>query len=263
MSFSADWLTLRAAADDAARNPGLVAKLAAWAGERAAAQGAELTVVDIGAGTGATLAALHGRLPRARWRLVDNDAELLEVATARAAAMGARVETATLDLAADPGAALRGAWSKGAPRLATASAFFDLVGAGWLRRFAAEAAAEGAAVYAALTYDGFERWSPPHPEDEAVGAAFLADMRRDKGMGPALGADAGPALAKALRAEGFTVETAPSPWRLKAPEDAALIGALAAGVASAAGASPEWRAARVSARAVEVGHLDVLALPPA
>lgn len=251
MSFSADWLALRESADRAARDPGLVSALAAWAAARG-----PLEVVDIGAGTGATLRALHAALPGARWRLVDHDAGLLRLAAHSARALGAEAQTVTLDLAADPAAAL-----SPAPALVTASAFFDLASAAWIDRFADAARAAGAAVYAALNYDGAETWTPPHPEDASVRAAFLADMRRDKGLGPALGAGGGAHLAEALGRRGYRVRTAASPWRLAAPRDAGLIAALAAGIADAAGASDGWRAARVGAAAARIGHLDLFATP--
>lgn len=249
MSFSADWLALREGADRAARDPGLVAALAAWAARRGPVE-----VVDIGAGTGATLRALHAALPGARWRLVDHDAGLLRIAAESARSLGALAQTVTLDLAADPAAALTPA-----PALVTASAFFDLASAAWIDRFADAARAAGAAVHAALSYDGDEAWTPPHPEDAAVRAAFLADMRRDKGLGPALGAGGGAHLAEALGRRGYRVRAAPSPWRLAAPRDAGLIAALAAGIADAAGASQGWRAARMAAAAARIGHLDLLA----
>jgi hypothetical protein len=249
--FAADWLALRAPADDRARDAGLVAALAAWAAGRA------LEVVDLGAGAGATLKALHAALPGARWRLVDDDPALLALASAAGDRLGARVETRRIDLARDLAAAL-----SPAPALVTASAFFDLAGAAWIEAFADAAAAAGAAVYAALTYDGREAWAPPHPDDAAVHARFLADMRRDKGLGPALGAEAGPRLAAALRARGYGVSTADTPWRLAAPRDAALIAALADGSADAAAAPDDWRAARRAAASVLIGHVDVLGLPP-
>jgi SAM-dependent methyltransferase len=251
MSFSADWLALREPADRAARDASLVAKLADWAAARPG-----LRVADIGCGTGSTLRALSSALPGARWRLIDHDPALLTLAAAEAARLGAAAETATLDLAADPGAAV----ADGA-QLVTASAFFDLAGAAWIEAFAAAAARAGCAVYAALNYDGRETWTPPHSEDDAVMAAFLRDMRRDKGLGPALGAEAGAFLAERLRAEGYMVATASSPWRLTAPGDAPLMAALSGGIADAAGASADWRAARAAAQAAEIGHIDVLALP--
>jgi hypothetical protein len=249
--FAADWLALREPADRAARDSGLVAALRGWAAGRG-----PLDVTDIGCGSGATLRALAGALPGARWRLVDDDAALLERALASAAALGAEAAPLRVDLAARLGDALAPP-----PALVTASAFFDLASAGWIDRFVQACAAAGAAVYAALSYDGREAWAPPHADDAALHARFLADMRRDKGLGPALGADAGAYLAGRLNAAGYDVRTASSPWRLAAPADAALIAALADGCADATGASAEWRAARRAAAAAEIGHVDVLALP--
>lgn len=251
MSFSADWLALREPADAAARDDALVVALAEWAAARPG-----VTVLDIGCGTGSTLRALHARLPGARWRLADHDPVLLSLAAAEARRLSAEAETAQVDLAAGLEAAL-----SPAPDLVTASAFFDLCSADWIDRFAAAARAAGAAVYAALSYDGREAWTPPHAEDDAVLAAFLRDMRRDKGLGPALGAEAGAHLARRLEAEGYAVRIADSPWRLTAPRDARLMAALSGGIADAAGASDDWRVARAGSQAATVGHIDVLALP--
>jgi hypothetical protein len=251
MSFSAEWLALRAPADTAARDSGLVAALATWAAQRPG-----MTVADIGAGSGATLRALHAALPDAAWRLIDHDPTLLALAAQSAADHGVTASPVTLDLAADPGAATR----DGAT-LVTASAFFDLASADWIDAFAAAAHRAGSAVYAALNYDGRESWSPPHDDDGAILAAFLSDMRRDKGFGPALGADAGAHLAQRLKDLGYRVTVADSPWRLDAANHAGLIAALADGIADAAGASEDWRCSRRAARSAIIGHLDILALP--
>ncbi|WP_333831759.1 class I SAM-dependent methyltransferase [Rubrimonas sp.] len=253
--FSADWLALRAPADARARDAGLARALAAWAKARAEARG-PIRVVDLGAGTGATLAALADILPGVRWRLVDHDPALLRLAAARGAELGAQVETLAADLSRDLAAAF-----DPAPDLATASAFFDLASADWIDAFAEAAAQAGAAVHAALSYDGREAWTPPHPDDAAVHAAFLADMRRDKGLGPALGAGAAAHLAQALRARGYSVAEARSDWDLTAPRDAALIAALAEGKADAVRASEGWRAARTAATRARIGHVDLLATP--
>src|SRR5690606_5887396 len=170
----ADWLALRAGADRRARDEGLAARLSAHFAVREG-----LRVLDLGAGTGAMLAATAPLLPPGQsWRLIDGDAALL----ARVSPPdGVAVERVVADLAGDMAPLFRPA-----PDLVTCSAFLDLCGAAWLDRLAAHAAAAGAAVYAALSYDGRERWSPPHPLDAQVLAAFHADQRRDKGLGPAL-----------------------------------------------------------------------------
>ncbi len=246
--FDADWLALRAGADARARDGALLRAAAEAAGDG--------LILDLGAGTGATLGALAPLAPCARWLLADSDPALLARAAARAEALGVAAEIAVCDLNDD-----LEALAARRPALIAASAFFDLTSGAFVARVAATARAAGAAVYAALTYDGREDWRPPHPEDAAVAAAFRADMGRDKGFGPALGPEAGAALAAALRAEGFAVRAAPSPWRLERARDGALIAALAQGTAAAARASAAWRAARALAETAEIGHLDLFAAP--
>jgi hypothetical protein len=155
-----------------------------------------------------------------------------------------------------------------APDLLTASAFFDLCGREWTDRLVAAASGCGAALYTVLTYDGREDWIPPHPLDAKVLSAFQADQRRDKGLGPALGPDAHAHLAASLRSRGYRVFEAASDWNLEPPDDAALIAALADGTSAAVGEAigleraAAWRAARIAAHSVTIGHLDLLALPP-
>lgn len=248
--FAADWLALRAPADDAARDRDLLHAAAAMAGDG--------LIADIGGGTGATFHAVSPLAPGATWRVIDADAALLEALPDDPRLTGVQV-----DLAADPAAVF-----EGAPRLITGSAFFDLASRDWIEGFADLLAAHGAPLYSALTYDGREEWAPKPPgEDEAL-AVFHADMRRDKGLGPSLGAGAHEALASALRARGFEVREARSDWRLTRPDFSALIEELADGGARAlADALPPemigpWRAGRRAATSVLVGHLDLLATPP-
>ena len=102
-------------------------------------------------------------------------------------------------------------------------------------------------------------------------AAFNRHQRGDKGLGPALGPEAGSELAAAFARRGFTVTSAESPWAL-GPDDADLQAAFVEGMARAVSETemlePEdietWLAKRLdsarSGRCV-IGHLDVLALP--
>jgi hypothetical protein len=83
-------------------------------------------------------------------------------------------------------------------------------------------------------------------------------------------------MARAFRAKGFAVTTAPSPWRIPAGAPS-MSGALADGHADAAGSAlprllapriEAWREARRlqaarGALVARVGHTDLLALPPA
>ncbi len=255
--FAADWLALRAPADARARNPEVAAALG-----RAFAGRAGLRVLDLGAGTGANMRGTAPLLAEGqRWHLVDADAGLL----ARAEAPPGVVASAeTADLAGG----IEGLLDRVRPDLVAASALFDLAGRDWIARLVAALARRRLPLLAVLSYTGAEDWTPAHPEDGAVHAAFLADQRRDKGLGPALGPEAHGALAGLLREAGHRVIEGPSDWRLAAPADAALIAALAEGVGAAVrpalGPRAEaWAVARRGAVQVRVSHADLLALPPA
>lgn len=253
MGFSADWLALREPADRAARCPRLLAAAA-----RLAAGTQTPVITDLGAGTGSTARALAAG-PAARWRMVDHDPALLRLAVAG----WPEAEAHRLDLAQIEALPLKGA------TLVTASALLDLVSRDWLDGLVARLAALGLPFYAALSYDGVMRWQPEHPADAAIRDAFNRDQRRDKGFGPALGPEAAEVAAVLLRARGYRVELAPSPWRL-GPAEAALQGELVDGIAAAAASAgaagaAEWVSARrraLRAGGCEIGHLDLLALPP-
>jgi len=254
--FAADWLALRAGADARARDKGLAARL----GEHFAGH-SSVRVLDLGAGTGANLRATAALIAAPQhWLLADHDAALL----ARAGTVpGTTIERREVDLAADLSSLF-----DPAPDLVTASAFLDLCGADWTRRLVALTAGCGAALYTVLSYDGREKWRPPHALDAGVLAAFHADQQRDKGLGPALGPEAHGHLSARLRGHGYRVFEAASDWKLEPPGDAALIAALADGSAAAvtdaigADRTGIWRTARRGARRVTIGHRDLLALPP-
>jgi hypothetical protein len=161
------------------------------------------------------------------------------------------------------------------PDVVTASALFDLVSHGWLSDLAAGVAASGAAALFTLSYDGSIVWSETDPADALVQDAVNAHQRGDKGFGPALGPEAGEAIATSFEREGYRVRTASSPWRL-GTDDRELLVQLIDGWASAAiEQRPEarerivsWQSRRIESIArhdttCAVGHLDVLALPPA
>ncbi|WP_425258716.1 class I SAM-dependent methyltransferase [Rubrivivax sp. RP6-9] len=292
--FSADWLRRREpfdarARDSAAPRLALASRLAAL---RPPA-GTPWRVMDLACGTGANLRWLAPRLGGAQqWLVVDHDAALLrrwprQLAAAqgrapqrvaagqplRFAAPGfdAQVLRRRLDLAQQLEAL---PWQ--AAHLVTASALLDLVSADWLQRLAAAATARRVALLLALSVDGRHQWTPRDPDDGAVGARFAAHQRRDKGFGPALGADAVPALQRLLQAAGYRVHLARSDWWLDSRIDGAALAlqrALVDGIAHAAceqdppaaAALQGWRARRQALAprsTLRVGHLDLLALPP-
>ena len=245
MSFDTTWLDLREPADHAARDPHLMARFAAHIGPAP-------SIIDLGSGTGSTVRALSPLLPDARWRLTDNDPLLLAEARRRMP----DVETAEIDLSSDLSAAI-----PGEADAITASALIDLVSADWLDSLVA--CAKGRPLYIALSYDGIGRWTPRHPDDEAVLAAFAEHQRGDKGFGPALGPDAAWYLARALHAQGYHVQTAASPWQVKPGPLAEMLVAGIADAAIEAGTAPDtaarWASSRQRADNCEIGHVDLFA----
>ncbi|MDJ0391315.1 class I SAM-dependent methyltransferase [Roseomonas sp. E05] len=282
--FDADWLALREPFDARARNLDLALALAEALPPRP-------HLVDLGAGTGALLRWLAPLLARSqRWTLVDADPALLEEAVTtieeRAILAGWtttwpkkstllvhtprgvwRVEAVLADLAAGPDALPLG----GADAVVS-TALCDLVSRPWVT---AMAKALRVPFYAALNVDGRERFFPPHPADRLVARGFRRDQTRDKGFGgPALGPAAPATMANALRKRGFSVRTAPSPWRIGA-NTPAMADALAEGHARAAMAAlprslapglRDWATTRQAQAtrgrlSVRIGHTDLLALP--
>lgn len=266
--FSIDWLDLREAADRRARDNALRDQALQWLVD-AVSPVQNPVVVDLGAGTGSTLRALTSPIQQPlTWRLVDNDTNLLEEAERRHGATH-RIEPCIADLASLQSLPLDGA------RLVTASALFDLVSAEFLSALATELKAQSqqhpVGLYAALNYDGTTHWTPHHPLDDAVLAAFNQDQRTDKGFGPALGPDSGAVMQRLFTEAGFRVYPASSPWVLDGA-DQAMVVALITGIAGAVADNPDieasalqdwvrFRQANVSTGTCTVGHTDVLVLP--
>ena len=279
--FSQDWLALREPADLAARNPAILARL-----EQAFTGESRCRVCDLGAGTGASIRAFSGLLPSEQhWTLLDNDTGNLTAARSALAAWADEHE------ASDRGQRLRRVeknlevsyavadlsvlgsgpppWAKEGADLITASALLDLTSADWIEAFAEAVADSRAAVLATLNFDGVLEFVPAHPEDATVQDAFCAHQRRDKGFGPAAGPDATVCLEAALRARGYRVETAASPWRLGG-SDRALMSEVIAGIADAVAETEalssrrlgDWRDARLAGLdGLVVGHQDLIAFP--
>jgi hypothetical protein len=275
--FDPHWLALREPADNRARNGEV---LAACSAHYSACE--NIAVVDLGCGAGSNLRALAPHLPQSQaWRLVDHDPALLDAAKATLLAWadahaeqdGAlrlqkggktlTIDFVRADLANDPAAAIGGRAD-----LVTAAALFDLTSERWMRSLCALLALRRAPLYAVLTYDGVETWTPPHAADIDMLAAFHAHQKRDKGFGPAAGPDAAAALRRALEDLGYVVRSGASDWTLDATEPA-LVAMLASGVAGACretglvdpAAIDSWLAARKSATA-RIGHVDLFASPP-
>ncbi len=264
-SFSSDWLALREPVDHRSRAVDLMAPLVEWLGLRTSRK-----VLDLGSGTGSNLRYLAPLLAGGQeWTLLDRDPDLLARATGATVAIAgaSRVEHVCGELDREGLALVPGA------DLVTASALLDLVTQEWVGRLAATCRVAGSAVLLALTWDGTMTWADPDPDDALVAAAVRSHQLRDKKMGLALGPAAGPATERAFRSAGFDTRLRPSPWRL-GPTEAALALALIDGWEAAASEQRpdaellilDWAERRRQATAhpfaLEVGHVDLLALPP-
>jgi hypothetical protein len=277
MSFSAEWLALREPVDHRSVSAKLRAEVA-----QAFTQSDSLRIVDMGCGSGSNLRGLAPVLPQNQhWTLVDWDAALLSHARQAlsqwADSSSADDETLVLEkdgkhlrvnfLQADLARHVEHALDVGID-LVTAAAFFDLVSEDWIEAFAKAMAAHTLPLYTVLTYDGHERWSPAHPADPAMNAAFHVHQRSDKGFGPAAGPAAAAALVRAFAQNGYGVQRDSSPWNIMRA-DGALLADLARGAANAVRETglvdkaeiDSWLSARVSAQTCMIGHEDVFARP--
>lgn len=277
--FSTEWLALREPVDHRSRAPALQDRLRDVLRQRTGAGTRGLRVLDLGCGTGSNLRALAPLLPGGQhWTLVDHDPALLRAARETIAGWASRIiengEQLTIDksgrrividflqrdLARDFEALLASP-----PDLVTAAALFDLVSAQWIVQFCDRVQS---VFYTVLTYNGEERWTPPHVADADVLRAFHAHQTTDKGFGVAAGPGATQLLRDRLAARGFTVELAPSPWVLGA-EDVPLMRALCDGSAGAVSETemvPQsvlsgWLQTHRLATRCEIGHWDLLAVP--
>jgi SAM-dependent methyltransferase len=275
--FSPHWLALREPADHAARNIDVLTALAALFRARG-----EIRVVDLGCGTGSNLRGTFKALPALQhWTLIDHDPRLLEAARATLRAWGDSAEERdgvlrlmkqgkSLNIRFAQADLSRGAEDILAldTQLVTAAALFDLCGAPWLTRFTDALRARKLPLYAVLTYDGRDRFEPPHPLDGAMLAAFHTDMRRDKGFGEAAGPAAAASLISALTGRGYRVTAGDSPWVLEAASPLAreLAGGFVAAVKATGlvddGAADLWLAIRRAGGTWETGHTDLLAVLP-
>jgi hypothetical protein len=252
--FSADWLELREPVDAASRSMRLTRAVA-----DALPRYRAIDILDLGAGTGANVRFLAGKLPLPqRWLLVDRDERLLGRAPKAWPSQCLDLQDAVLDGSLFSGRAL-----------VTASAFLDLASDEWLQALAARCRDAGAAVLFALTYDGRTDCAPAEPEDDLILDLVNQHQRTDKGLGPAAGPRATSRAGELFAAAGYHVEREASDWVL-GTESASLQRQLIEGWAQAAAAvAPgqsvtidDWRARRIAhvdggRSQLIVGHKDL------
>jgi SAM-dependent methyltransferase len=281
-TFDADWLLLREPFDHAAFSLALAGRLASLLPARP-------RLLDLGAGTGSLFRILAPVIGRAQaWTLVDADEDLLGEAFGSIADWGeSQGWTVTW-----PGRALllhtpTGAWRveglvtdlrdtpAGLPLLqadaVVCSALLDLVSGAWLARLASGLRSP---FLACLSIDGRDAWLPRDRADALVMAGFRRHQSRDKGFGSALGVRAPLTASRILAAQGFEVTSAPSDWWVPRSATEMLAQLTQQTVQAARAAKPAYgaaidawetrrlRQATMRRLAIQIGHRDVLAIPP-
>jgi len=277
--FSAQWLALREPADHRARDASLRDQVMHDLNHLARVRPGPIKIVDLGCGSGSNLRALAPYMPATQhWTLVDYDPALLSAAKS-ALVQWADQTVSDQDilvlhkngkhisvkfLCEDLSSNLESVLALPTDLL-TAAAFFDLVAEKWLERFCGLLRSP---LYTVLTYNGQEIWHPPEPMDAAMLKAFHAHQQTDKGFGVAAGPNAAGVMETLLKARGFAVSSAQSPWKLAAA-DRNLIEQLAIGSAGAVLETKQvsaeevsaWRQSRSVAQTCEIGHTDLYARP--
>ncbi|MDG2141561.1 MAG: class I SAM-dependent methyltransferase [Gammaproteobacteria bacterium] len=270
--FSIDWLDLRESVDLQARDKSLAKLAIRWLKNISSPDQLPL-ILDLGSGTGSTVRSFDSLLDAesipARWRLIDNDPNLLSEAKRRYETSN-RIETCLADLSNIQKISFQNV------NLVTTSALLDLVSANFVRDLAqtinAQSQLSNIALYSALNYDGTAKWNPQHPLDEKILSIFNEDQCKDKGFGPALGPGASECFKDEFQAIGFTIMIANSPWELE-PDDHELTNSLIDGFAEVAlqredcsnSEIENWRSFRknqLTSGSCQIGHIDSVALPP-
>jgi hypothetical protein len=267
-----DWLALREGADAAARAPELVELVR---GHLAAAvrPGAPAVIRDLGCGTGSMGRWLAARLSGPQtWILHDRDAGLL--ASAATSMPGLAADGALVSSRSQEGDVTDlGPSDVSGTALVTGSAVLDLLTAEEVDRLAATCTEAGAAALLTLSVTGRVEFEPSDPLDHAFAGAFNAHQRRRTGERWLLGPDAGAVAVGAFVRRGAVVESRPSPWRLGAERIDLAEEWLRAWIAAACAQQPDLEreagaylgskldACRAGQLRLEVGHVDVLALP--
>ena len=263
---SADWLALRARADDRARSAGLAEAAARLIGA------GPLVVHDLGSGTGAMMRWLAPRLPGPQaWVLHDADPAILRHVDARSAldefGLPVTVRTRVERLSELPLQAFAGA------SLVTASALFDVLTLDEARAVVDACVASGVPALFSLTVVGRVRLSPGDADDTALGTAFNDHQRRVVEGRRLLGPDSGKVMRNLFTDSRWRVRTERTPWRLGAADGGLIAEWLDGWVGAAVEQRPELGARATEYRLrrdadlghgqlrVTVQHQDVLAWP--
>ncbi|MGB6005418.1 MAG: hypothetical protein WBG36_12495 [Ornithinimicrobium sp.] len=289
--IEASWLGLRRAEDSRARQASLpLIQALANSLTLEVTDRPRLSVLDIGAGTGANAQWLAPQLDHAlstagassisqHWRLLDHDQALLDARRVDLARGQYRVSE-YVGTVADVAALLEESRGEAAGVIVTCSALLDVLTPRDIDVLVTSAVASADAALLAMSVTGEIQIDPPDADDDMVTDLFNAhQQRRLSGDCAAQGA-AGPAgwnhAVVAFQASGWSVQLAATPWLLGHGSAPLTLRWLTERAEAAAQMTPDsatatrvrdWLARRLrhgerSGLEVQVDHMDVLALPP-
>ena len=273
---STELILLKEAADMRAKNSDVSDALSGWFEGRPS-----LDVLDLHAGTGATLRALAPILaPDQAWTLYARDASEESLARdhltrwapdARTTEDGLSIQRQGHRIAVrfkrHDVVAAGGALAEPPPDLVVIDGDLMRYPRDVIRRLVAILAGRRSVMHARLVYDGRLKLQPHHAADGAFTAALHRRFMRDDGHGEATGPLSASELAEQLRLSDYSVIEGPSPLHLRAAE-APLIRAVQKELAEAQRAVAKGHDKMIDTwmarprATLEISQTDLVALPP-
>jgi SAM-dependent methyltransferase len=271
-----DLLLLKEAADKRAKNSDVSDALSGWFEGRTS-----LDVLDLHAGTGATLRALAPILAQDQsWTLYARDTAEEALArdhltrwapAARATDEGLFIERQGQKIAVRfrqyDVVAAGGALAEPPPSLVVIDDDLMRYPAAVIRKLVAILADRRSVLHARLIYDGRLKLQPHHAADGAFTAALHRELMRDMGHGETTGPQAANEIGEQLRLSDYSVIEGPSHLHLRAAE-APLIHAVARRLAEAQRAVARGHDKMIDTwlarprATLEISQTDLVALPP-
>jgi hypothetical protein len=266
---------LKEAADRRAKNSDVSDALSGWFEGRTS-----LDILDLNAGTGATMRALAPILAQDQaWTLYARDAAEEALArdhlirwapAAQPTADGLFIERQGLKLSVrfkHHDVVATGALAEPPPSLVVIDDDLMRFPASVIRKLVAILADRRSVMHARLIYDGRLKLQPHHAADGAFTGALHRQLMRDTGHGEAMGPQAANELAEQLRLSDYSVIEGASPLHLRAGE-APLIRAVQQELADAQRLVAKGHDKMIDAwlarprATLEISQTDLVALPP-
>lgn len=226
-NFNIDWLSERYPFDAEARNKELEANVLAYLGEQS-----EITLVDVGAGTGSNCLYFIEQLPQnQKWYLVEQDAELKKATVRRlkdyasyhkynferkkdTVTISSTSRKITVTVINDSLLNLADLVNLKKVDLVLANAVFDLFTANQIEAVVDLVTQHQLAFYPTLNYEGMT-FEPADPFDEVFINTYNAHMERSQAFGNALGKKASAYMVQLFQEKKRDIQTANSVWQIE------------------------------------------------